>query len=132
MIQTETQLVSADNSGAKQLNVINLKGGSFRRYARIGDIVTVSIRAAIPNSKVEKGKIFQAVIVRTKKELRRPDGSYIRFDDNAAVLINKENQPVGTRIFGPVARELRNKGFMKIVSLAPEVCLLYTSPSPRD
>ena len=121
MIQTETQLVSADNSGAKQLNVINLKGGYFRRYARIGDIVTVSIRAAIPNSKVEKGKIFQAVIVRTKKELRRPDGSYIRFDDNAAVLINKENQPVGTRIFGPVARELRNKGFMKIVSLAPEV-----------
>ena len=121
MIQTETQLVSADNSGAKQLNVINLKGGSFRRYARIGDIVTVSIRAAIPNSKVEKGKIFQAVIVRTKKELRRPDGSYIRFDDNAAVLINKENQPVGTRIFGPVARELRNNGFMKIVSLAPEV-----------
>ena len=121
MIQTETQLVSADNSGAKQLNVINLKGGSFRRYARIGDIVTVSIRAAIPNSKVEKGKIFQAVIVRTKKELRRPDGSYIRFDDNAAVLINKEKQPVGTRIFGPVARELRNKGFMKIVSLAPEV-----------
>ena len=121
MIQTETQLVSADNSGAKQLNVINLKGGSFRRYARIGDIVTVSIRAAIPNSKVEKGKIFQAVIVRTKKELRRPDGSYIRFDDNAAVLINKENQPVGTRIFGPVARELRNKGCMKIVSLAPEV-----------
>ena len=121
MIQTETQLVSADNSGAKQLNVINLKGGSFRRYARIGDIVTVSIRAAIPNSKVEKGKIFQAVIVRTKKELRRPDGSYIRFDDNAAVLINKENQPVGTRIFGPVAIELRKKGFMKIVSLAPEV-----------
>ena len=121
MIQTETQLVSADNSGAKQLNVINLKGGSFRRYARIGDIVTVSIRAAIPNSKVKKGKIFQAVIVRTKKELRRPDGSYIRFDDNAAVLINKEKQPVGTRIFGPVARELRNKGFMKIVSLAPEV-----------
>ena len=121
MIQTETQLVSADNSGAKKLNVINLKGGSFRRYARIGDIVTVSIRAAIPNSKVEKGKIFQAVIVRTKKELRRNDGSYIGFDDNAAVLINKDNQPVGTRIFGPVARELRNKGFMKIVSLAPEV-----------
>ena len=121
MIQTETQLVSADNSGAKRLNVINLKGGSFRRYARIGDIVTVSIRAAIPNSKVEKGKIFQAVIVRTKKELRRNDGSYIRFDDNAAVLINKDNQPIGTRIFGPVARELRNKGFMKIVSLAPEV-----------
>jgi len=121
MIQTETQLVSADNSGAKKLNVINLKGGSFRRYARIGDIVTVSIRAAIPNSKVEKGKIFQAVIVRTKKELRRNDGSYIRFDDNAAVLINKDNQPVGTRIFGPVTRELRSKGHTKIISLAPEV-----------
>ncbi|MBT3475879.1 50S ribosomal protein L14 [bacterium] len=121
MIQPETQLVSADNSGAKKLNVIRLKGGSYRRYASIGDIVTVSIRAAIPNSKVEKGKIFQAVIVRTKKEIRRSDGSYIRFDDNAAVLINKDNQPVGTRIFGPVARELRNRGFMKIVSLAPEV-----------
>jgi large subunit ribosomal protein L14 len=121
MIQPETQLISADNSGAKKLNVIRLKGGSYRRYASIGDIVTVSIRAAIPNSKVEKGKIFQAVIVRTKKEIRRVDGSYIRFDDNAAVLINKDNQPVGTRIFGPVARELRNRGFMKIVSLAPEV-----------
>ena len=121
MIQPETQLISADNSGAKKLNVIRLKGGSFRRYASIGDVVTVSVRAAIPNSKVEKGKIFQAVIVRTKKEIRRVDGSYIRFDDNAAVLINKDNQPVGTRIFGPVARELRNRGFMKIVSLAPEV-----------
>ena len=121
MIQPETQLISADNSGAKKLNVIRLKGGSYRRYASIGDVVTVSIRAAIPNSKVEKGKIFQAVIVRTKKEIRRVDGSYIRFDDNAAVLINKDNQPVGTRIFGPVARELRNRGSMKIVSLAPEV-----------
>ena len=121
MIQQETQLISADNSGAKKLNVIRLKGGSYRRYASIGDVVTVSIRAAIPNSKVEKGKIFQAVIVRTKKEIRRADGSYIRFDDNAAVLINKDNQPVGTRIFGPVARELRNRGFMKIISLAPEV-----------
>ena len=121
MIQPETQLISADNSGAKKLNVIRLKGGSYRRYASIGDVVTVSIRAAIPNSKVEKGKIFQAVIVRTKKEIRRVDGSYIRFDDNAAVLINKDNQPVGTRIFGPVARELRNRGHMKIVSLAPEV-----------
>ncbi len=121
MIQPETQLISADNSGAKKLNVIRLKGGSYRRYASIGDVVTVSIRAALPNSKVEKGKIFQAVIVRTKKEIRRADGSYIRFDDNAAVLINKENQPVGTRIFGPVARELRNRGFMKIISLAPEV-----------
>ena len=121
MIQPETQLISADNSGAKKLNVIRLKGGSYRRYASIGDVVTVSVRAAIPNSKVEKGKIFQAVIVRTKKEIRRVDGSYIRFDDNAAVLINKDNQPVGTRIFGPVARELRNRGFMKIASLAPEV-----------
>ena len=121
MIQPETQLISADNSGAKKLNVIRLKGGSYRRYASIGDVVTVSVRAAIPNSKVEKGKIFQAVIVRTKKEIRRVDGSYIRFDDNASVLINKDNQPVGTRIFGPVARELRNRGFMKIVSLAPEV-----------
>ena len=121
MIQPETQLISADNSGAKKLNVIRLKGGSYRRYASIGDVVTVSVWAAIPNSKVEKGKIFQAVIVRTKKEIRRVDGSYIRFDDNAAVLINKDNQPVGTRIFGPVARELRNRGFMKIVSLAPEV-----------
>ena len=121
MIQPETQLISADNSGAKKLNVIRLKGGSYRRYASIGDVVTVSVRAAIPNSKVEKGKIFQAVIVRTKKEIRRVDGSYIRFDDNAAVLINKDNQPVGTRMFGPVARELRNRGFMKIVSLAPEV-----------
>ena len=121
MSQPETQLVSADNSGAKKLNVIRLKGGSFRRYASIGDIVTVSVRAAIPNSKVEKGKIFLAVIVRTKKEIRREDGSYIRFDDNAAVLIDKTNQPVGTRIFGPVARELRGRGFMKIVSLAPEV-----------
>ena len=121
MIQPETQLISADNSGAKKLNGIRLKGGSYRRYASIGDVVTVSIRAAIPNSKVEKGKIFQAVIVRTKKEIRRADGSYIRFDDNAAVLINKDNQPVGTRIFGPVARELRNRGFMKIISLAPEV-----------
>ena len=121
MIQPETQLISADNSGAKKLNVIRLKGGSYRRYASIGDVVTVSVRAAIPNSKVEKGKIFQAVIVRTKKVIRRVDGSYIRFDDNAAVLINKDNQPVGTRIFGPDARELRNRGFMKIVSLAPEV-----------
>ena len=121
MIQPETQLISADNSGAKKLNVIRLKGGSYRRYASIGDIVTVSIRAAIPNSKVEKGKIFQAVIVRTKKEIRRADGSYIRFDDNAAVLVNDSKEPKGTRVFGPVARELREKRFMKILSLAPEV-----------
>ena len=121
MIQTETQLVSADNSGAKKLNVINLKGGSFRRYARIGDIVTVSIRAAIPNSKVEKGKIFQAVIVRTKKGVRRRDGSLIKFDENAAVLINNQKAPIGTRVFGPVTRELRDGKHMKILSLAPEV-----------
>ena len=121
MIQPETQLVSADNSGAKKLNVIRLKGGSYRRYASIGDIVTVSIRAAIPNSKVEKGKIFQAVIVRTKKEIRRSDGSYIRFDDNACVLLSPTEEMRGTRVFGPVGRELREKQFMKIVSLAPEV-----------
>ena len=121
MIQPETQLSTADNTGAKQLNVIRLKGGSFRRYASIGDIVTVSIRDAIPNSKVEKGKIFQAVIVRTKKEIKRADGSYIRFDDNAAVLLNQQLAPIGTRIFGPVTRELRGERFMKIISLAPEV-----------
>jgi len=121
MIQPETQLVSADNSGAKKLNVIRLKGGSFRRYASIGDIVTVSVRAAIPNSKVEKGKIFLAVIVRTKKEIRREDGSYIRFDDNACVLLDTNNEMRGTRVFGPVARELREKQYMKIISLAPEV-----------
>ena len=121
MIQPETQLVSADNSGAKKLNVIRLKGGSFRRYASIGDIVTVSVRAAIPNSKVAKGKIFLAVIVRTKKEIRREDGSYIRFDDNACVLLDAAGEMRGTRVFGPVARELRDKKFMKIISLAPEV-----------
>ena len=121
MIQPETQLISADNSGAKKLNVIRLKGGSYRRYASIGDIVTVSIRAAIPNSKVEKGKIFQAVIVRTKQSIRRKDGSRLRFDDNATVIINKENNPRGTRVFGPIARELKDNGFTKIVSLAPEV-----------
>ena len=121
MIQPETQLISADNSGAKKLNVIRLKGGSYRRYASIGDVVTVSVRAAIPNSKVEKGKIFQAVIVRTKKEIRRVDGSYIRFDDNACVLLDAAGEMRGTRVFGPVARELRDKKFMKIASLAPEV-----------
>lgn len=121
MIQTETKLQVADNSGAKKLYCIRVLGGSRRRYARIGDIVVVSVKEAIPNSKVKKGDVMRAVVVRTKKELRRADGSYIKFDDNSAVLINEQREPVGTRIFGPVARELRAKKFMKIISLAPEV-----------
>tara|TARA_B100000614_G_C14424461_1_gene443401 strand:- start:301 stop:669 length:369 start_codon:yes stop_codon:yes gene_type:complete len=121
MIQSETRLTVADNSGAKELYCIKVLGGSKRRYATIGDIITVSVKEAIPNSKVSKGDILQAVIVRTKKEIARPDGSSIRFDDNSAVIINKNNEPIGTRIFGPVARELRAKRFMKIVSLAPDV-----------
>jgi large subunit ribosomal protein L14 len=121
MIQSETRLTVADNSGAKELYCIKVLGGSKRRYATIGDIIAVSVKEAIPNSKVSKGDIVQAVIVRTKKEIARPDGSSIRFDDNSAVVINKNNEPVGTRIFGPVARELRAKRFMKIVSLAPDV-----------
>jgi large subunit ribosomal protein L14 len=121
MIQSETKLTSADNSGAKSLYCIKVLGGSRRRYASIGDIIVVSVKEAIPNSKVKKGDVLKAVIVRTKKEIRRPDGSYIRFDDNSAVLINPSKEPIGTRIFGPVARELRGKGFMKIISLAPEV-----------
>lgn len=121
MIQSETRLTVADNSGAKELYCIKVLGGSKRRYASIGDIITVSVKEAIPNSKVSKGDIVQAVIVRTKKEIARPDGSSIRFDDNSAVVLNKNNEPVGTRIFGPVARELRAKRFMKIVSLAPDV-----------
>jgi large subunit ribosomal protein L14 len=121
MIQSETKLTSADNSGAKSLYCIKVLGGTRRRYATIGDIIVVSVKEAIPNSKVKKGDILKAVIVRTKKEIRRPDGSFIRFDDNSAVLINTSKEPIGTRIFGPVARELRGKGFMKIISLAPEV-----------
>jgi large subunit ribosomal protein L14 len=121
MIQAETRLTVADNSGAKQLYCIKVLGGSRRRYARIGDIVVVSVKEAIPNAKVKKGDVLKAVIVRTKKEIRRPDGSFIRFDDNSAVLINNQQEPIGTRIFGPVARELRAKRFMKIISLAPEV-----------
>lgn len=121
MIQMETQLNVADNSGAKKLLCIKVKGGSKRKYATIGDVITVSIRETIPNSKVKKGDVAQAVIVRTKKELKRADGSYIRFDENSAVLVNSQNEMIGTRIFGPVARELRGKKFMKIVSLAPEV-----------
>ena len=121
MIQSETRLTVADNSGAKELYCIKVLGGSRRKYAGIGDIITVSVKEAIPNSKVSKGDIVPAVIVRTKKEISRPDGSMIRFDDNSAVVLTKSNEPVGTRIFGPVARELRAKKFMKIISLAPDV-----------
>lgn len=121
MIQTCSVLDVADNSGAKKLFCIKVLGGSKRRYASVGDIVVCSVREAMPGGKVKKGDIAQAVIVRTKKEISRTDGSYIRFDGNSAVLITKERDPVGTRIFGPVARELRAKRFMKIVSLAPEV-----------
>ncbi len=121
MIQSETRLTVADNSGAKELYCIKVLGGSKRRYAGIGDIITCSVKEAIPNAKVSKGDIVQAVIVRTKKEISRLDGSMIRFDDNSAVILSKSTEPVGTRIFGPVARELRAKRFMKIVSLAPDV-----------
>lgn len=121
MIQTETILEVADNSGAKKVACIKVLGGSKRRYASVGDIIMVSIKDAMPHSKVKKGDILEAVIVRTAKEVRRPDGTYIKFDTNAAVLLTKQGEPIGTRIFGPVARELRAKSFMKIVSLAPEV-----------
>jgi len=121
MIQSTSYLKSADNTGAKKLYCIKVLGGSSRKYARLGDVIVVSIKEAIPNAKVEKGDIHRAVIVRTRKEQRRLDGSYVRFDDNAAVIITKDDEPVGTRVFGPVARELRGKGFMKIISLAPEV-----------
>jgi large subunit ribosomal protein L14 len=121
MIQTETFLDVADNSGAKKLMCIKVLGGSKRKYASIGDIIVVSIKEAIPGAKVKKGEVMKAVVVRTAKEIPRPDGSYIRFDSNSAVLINAQNEPVGTRIFGPVARELRARKFMKIISLAPEV-----------
>ena len=121
MIQMTTVLDVADNSGAKKVFCIKVLGGTRRRYATIGDVVIVSIREAIPGAKVKKGEVARAVIVRTKRELARPDGSFIKFDGNSAVLVNKENEPIGTRIFGPVARELRAKRFMKIISLAPEV-----------
>jgi large subunit ribosomal protein L14 len=121
MIQMESVLDVADNSGAKQVKCIKVLGGSKRKYARLGDIIVVAVRDASPNGKVKKGDIARAVVVRTTKEMRRVDGSYIRFDTNSAVLINKENEPIGSRIFGPVARELRARRFMKIVSLAPEV-----------
>lgn len=121
MIQQETRLTVADNSGAKVLYCVKVLGGSRRRYARVGDIIVVSVKEAIPNAKVKKGDVLKAVVVRTSKEIKRQDGSYIRFDDNSAVLINNNKEPIGTRIFGPVARELRAKRFMKIISLAPEV-----------
>jgi large subunit ribosomal protein L14 len=121
VIQMTSVLDVADNSGAKKVYCIKVLGGSRRRYATIGDVIIVSVREAIPGSKVKKGEVARAVIVRTAKELARPDGSFIKFDGNSAVLINKENEPIGTRIFGPVARELRAKRFMKIISLAPEV-----------
>ena len=121
MIQQETRLHVADNTGAKELLAIRVLGGSKRRYAGIGDIIVASVKEAIPGGNVKKGDVVKAVIVRAKKETRRPDGSYIRFDENAAVIIKNDNEPRGTRIFGPVARELRDRRFMKIISLAPEV-----------
>lgn len=121
MIQMQTILEAADNSGAKRLACIKVLGGTKRKYASLGDVIIVSVKEAIPNAKVKKGDVMRAVIVRTQKEVRRVDGSYIKFDDNSAVLITPQNEPVGTRIFGPIARELRAKRFMKIISLAPEV-----------
>jgi large subunit ribosomal protein L14 len=121
MIQTQSILNVADNSGARKVMCIKVLGDSKRRYARIGDLISCSVKTAIPGGNVKKGDVVTAVVVRTKKETRRRDGSYIRFDENAAVIINKEMEPVGTRIFGPVARELRERNFMRIVSLAPEV-----------
>ena len=121
MIQTETNLSIADNSGAKRVQCIKVLGGSKRRYAAVGDVIVVSVKEAAPRGKVKKGDVHRAVVVRTAKEIRRLDGSAIRFDNNAAVLINKQEEPIGTRIFGPVTRELRGKNFMKIISLAPEV-----------
>ena len=121
MIQTQTYLDVADNSGARRVMCIKVLGGSKRRYAHVGDLIKVTVKEAIPRGKVKKGQVMNAVVVRTKKGVRRNDGSLIKFDDNAAVLLNAQNAPIGTRIFGPVTRELRSKQFMKIVSLAPEV-----------
>ena len=121
MIQVESELEVADNSGARKVRCIKVLGGSKRRYASLGDVVVVSVREALPSSKIKKGSVVKAVIVRTKKGARRHDGSVIRFDDNSAVLINNDKQPIGTRVFGPVARELRWKNFLKLISLAPEV-----------
>lgn len=121
MIQNETRLTVADNSGAKEVLCLHVLGGTRRRYASVGDKIVVTVKSAIPTSQIKKGTVSKAVVVRTKKEVRRKDGSYIRFEDNAAVLLNPQDEPRGTRIFGPVARELREKQFMKIISLAPEV-----------
>lgn len=121
MIQMQTVLNVADNSGAKKVACIKVLGGSRRRFATVGDVIVVAVKEAMPNSKVKKGDVMKAVVVRTAKEVKRPDGSYLKFDENSAVLINNQMEPVGTRIFGPVARELRAKQFMKIISLAPEV-----------
>ncbi|MBS1536333.1 MAG: 50S ribosomal protein L14 [Bacteroidetes bacterium] len=121
MIQEESNLVVADNSGARRVRCIRVLGGHARRYAGVGDIIVVSVKAALPNGGVKKGDVCKAVVVRTKKEIQRKDGSYIRFDENAAVILNNQGEPRGTRIFGPVARELRERNFMKIISLAPEV-----------
>ncbi|MDX8401606.1 MAG: 50S ribosomal protein L14 [Mariprofundaceae bacterium] len=121
MIQNETVLEVADNSGARKVACIKVLGGSKRRYARVGDVIVVAVKEAMPGGKVKKGDVQRAVVVRTAKEFRRADGSSIRFDENAAVLLTKQNEPIGTRIFGPVTRELRDKGYMKIISLAPEV-----------
>ena len=121
MIQIQTELTVADNTGAKRVECIKVLGGSKRRYAHVGDVIKVAIKEAIPTGKVKKGSVADAVVVRTRKDIKREDGSSIRFDDNAAVLINTQKQPIGTRIFGPVSRELRSKDFMKIISLAPEV-----------
>ncbi|TYB33289.1 MAG: 50S ribosomal protein L14 [Flexistipes sinusarabici] len=121
MIQIQSNLKVADNSGARELQCIKVLGGSKKKYGRIGDVIVASVKDAIPDSNVKKGSVVKAVIVRTRKENRRADGTYIKFDDNAAVLINKNNEPLGTRVFGPVARDLRAKGFVKIVSMAPEV-----------
>ncbi len=121
MIQVETMLRVADNTGARKLKCIRVLGSSFRRYARVGDIIVASVKEANPGGVVKKGEVVKAVIVRTTKEIKRPDGSYIKFDENAAVIINEQKNPRGTRIFGPVARELRDRDFMKIISLAPEV-----------
>ena len=121
MIQTETMLEIADNSGARKVQCIKVLGGSHRRYAHIGDVIKVAVKEAIPRGRVKKGQVMDALVVRTRKGVRRPDGSLIKFDQNAAVLLNAQKQPVGTRIFGPVTRELRTENFMRIVSLAPEV-----------
>ena len=121
MIQEESNLIVADNSGARRVRCIRILGGHARRYAGVGDVIVVSVKAALPNGNVKKGDVCKAVVVRTKKEISRKDGSYIRFDDNAAVLLNNQKAPIATRIFGPVTRELRTEQFMKIISLAPEV-----------